>query len=90
MRFWREFRHPRLKCDRVGHKDQTKRVRIRKEESGYRVVAADYMADLTTCKRCGRRLKPENLELRDRYGGCTMPQHMWDEIEKYGYTIITG
>lgn len=86
--FWRELRNPALKCKRVGHKDVTDRVKIRRESRERGEVVADYMADITKCSRCGRELPPENEEKVDWFNRCSMPSPMWDEMRGNGFVKV--
>ena len=90
MKWWNEFWNLVIKCERIGHVPQVKKVRIRKLSHEYRVIAEDFNADVTYCRRCGERISdPENLEYITYYNSVTMPEYKWEEIRNNGYIICS-
>lgn len=87
-RFFRELWRPSLKCERIGHKNKTWSIKIRKRGGGYRAVASDYTASVEACGRCGHRSEPRDLELLESWTGCQMPTAMWDKMDEQGYVQI--
>ena len=58
MRWWRELRNPKLKCDCLGHKQQAWRRKVRRSAYGFNTVAEDWLQERTECSRCGEVLSP--------------------------------
>jgi len=89
--WWDEYRHPRKKCERVGHNFLVQDIRIRKEGGtfGWRNAAVtDYTAKRKYCHRCRHSEPPYDLEEEDSYTSCSMPSDMWREMQKNGYIIL--
>ena len=86
----KELFNSKLKCNRVGHNLKTQNLRIRKLASPYhyRAVVIDYEATREVCKRCGLIGELKEGSEKDWYTSCSMPDVMWNEIHKNGYTIM--
>lgn len=86
--FFRELKHPKEKCNRIGHNENVRTERIRREAKDSYYVVEDFKADIVKCRRCGETLRIENEQKCASYTGCSMPSSMWDEMRANGYCIV--
>jgi len=82
MRFWNELRNPKLKCERVGHKRQT-RTRNGMVRSNY------YVADCVEqkrewCPRCGLAHGGWEDVSRTGISSWSAPSEVMREFERTG------
>lgn len=88
IRSIKEYFNPSLKCDRIGHELRSQMAVIRKRSNMFRAVVADYSCNLQVCHRCGKIVgQPEKEEFLESFNSCSMPNEMWDEINKNGYLV---
>lgn len=90
MRWFKEWRNPKLKCDRLGHNTKIVTKRIRRRSFGYMEIVTDLDAEFTVCRRCGFTVGPNNEKYVDYATSCEMPSVFWDHIREKGYVIIRG
>lgn len=84
----KEFIIPRKKCQRIGHEEFDKEIKIRKEGGSFRAVATKYKAKIKECSRCFETLsEPFDLKEIDSCTSLSMPSTMWDEMREKGYLI---
>lgn len=84
--FIKEVFSPKLKCERIGHKQEKVRFLIYKDSDFY--AAESGYADFVVCKRCGLFLSgPENFEYQYSISSLTMPSLDMIKFRKDGYFI---
>lgn len=87
-RFLNEIFNPSLKCERLGHKTELKKVIIRRQNYTSLSVAIDYLATVDKCVRCGHCSCPRDEQFYDSYTSVSMPNSMWRELKREGYIIL--
>lgn len=87
-RFFTELFNPKLKCERLGHKTKTATFTVRKKCYERHAVVTDHTATQEHCTRCGEKGPMIIGDQTNWFSSCSMPQHMWDEMTKDGFTIL--
>lgn len=77
----------KMRCEKFGHKEHQKIIRIRKR-ADWPCVVEDFKAVAIECTRCGELLAIQGEEIIEGFTGCEMPNKYWSEIRENGYTII--
>lgn len=88
MRWLKEFFKPSLKCERLGHNFETKRLIIRKLGREPTIIAEDFAATENCCSRCNFKCPIITWQRKDWYSSVSMPNEMWDELHDNGYLIV--
>ena len=83
MRFWRELRNPELKCERLGHKRET-RTRRGMVLSNSRYVADRVEQECEWCPRCGVTHNPWRDVSRVGISSWSAPSEVMREFERTG------
>jgi hypothetical protein len=94
MRFWQEFRNPKLKCERVGHKIIVEWRRgyakpHRSDWDYYRTVMNKIRQERRCCTRC-REAGDWKVTEKDSIQSFSAPQSTYDAINKGGYWFEHG
>lgn len=89
IRWWNEFRNPKLKCDRRGH-----RLRRRwylgfenAKPNPFRYVAYKVKGEIEFCGRCGVVMK-RDVQLRDGTNSLTMDDRSMRILERDGFVEL--
>lgn len=93
LRWWRELRNPKLKCDRIGHDEEFRIQKVRREPTGFsfRTVAEDAIRERKVCRRCHAVLSEwEDAEIVDRWNGVTMPTEDWATMKENGVLVMAS
>jgi hypothetical protein len=87
-RFFKELFNKSLKCERLGHKIKTLKIRIRKRSDGYG-ICTDFKAKKDYCERCGKfHTEPYELKELTTYTSVSMPNSSWDSSREKGYAVM--
>jgi hypothetical protein len=86
MRWWKELRTPRLKCERIGHKTH---VAVRRGYRKSRDTFSCYVAESVTqhricCKRCGETIRDWQDKNVTSLTGLRMSEDAWDVLNDQG------
>jgi hypothetical protein len=85
----KEFFNKSLKCQRLGHIPETKKVKIRREANSLNCIMKDYKAEIDYCQRCRAQIsEPKNEIPYNWYNSVSMSSYRWEELKTKGYLII--
>ena len=94
MRFWNEFRNPKLKCERVGHKNQIEwREGYLKPKWGDLNYSYTVMNDVHQERRCCARCGDADEWVTTKRSGIqsfSAYKDMWSQIEAGNYWPRNG
>ena len=89
MRWLKELFRPRLKCERLGHREEPQQRRTFRwpPESRWAGVADRCAEKRTVCGRCGAQLAPWAITERRPIDSLSMPQPDWDRLRTDGVLV---
>ena len=93
MRWFREFRNPSLRCERVGHKPviEWRRGLLPPKVTGFFGGVADRVRqERHVCARCGAELKAWETTQRRSIDSLSGPSDMFEAIRNGGYWLEDG
>jgi hypothetical protein len=88
IKIWlKEWKKPKLKCERLGHKDRKRMVIIMKDDDSF-FAGVEYLAEINMCDRCNKKSEPIIIEKMNSYTSISLPSKQWKELKTKTYTII--
>lgn len=94
MRFWQELRNPKLKCERVGHKNVTQwrqgYMKPHWNDWDYRITVVNRVyQERRCCLRCGDASEWK-ITKKTGLNGLTASTQTWDQIDAGGHFFEQG
>lgn len=87
FRWWAELRNPTLKCVRLGHALETRKLFIMRQAAERWLIVTEHEAEFTRCRRCCYRSGPDNETYSKGFHSCQLPNETWRTMDTQGYVV---